>query len=235
MITIGCDPEMFLRDRGTKKFVSAFGSFPGTKDTPFALDKGAVQVDGMALEFNIHPASTPEEFDSNIETVLTQITEMVHKVSPDLEMVFEPVMDIDTTYFILQPYDSKVLGCEPDFDENGAEKTPPDGMQDISFRTAAGHVHIGWTKDRDPHEAKHFESCRLIAKEFKIVEGYVPVSANEKRRVKYYGAPGSFRPKSYGVELRSPSNIWVPRSRARQDMFRITHAKMTELAGKYEM
>ncbi len=32
------------------------------KEKPFPVTNGAVQVDGMALEYNIDPASTVEEF-----------------------------------------------------------------------------------------------------------------------------------------------------------------------------
>ncbi len=58
--TYGCDPEVFLMVGD--KYVSAHGLFPGTKAEPFKVEKGAVQVDGLALEFNIDPAKTPEEF-----------------------------------------------------------------------------------------------------------------------------------------------------------------------------
>ena len=50
--TIGADPEVFVADSLTNTFVSAHDLVPGTKLEPFAVNKGAVQVDGMALEFN---------------------------------------------------------------------------------------------------------------------------------------------------------------------------------------
>ncbi len=49
--TIGADPEIFLRRRG--KAFSAHGVIPGTKKEPHNVEKGAVQVDGMAVEFNV--------------------------------------------------------------------------------------------------------------------------------------------------------------------------------------
>jgi hypothetical protein len=61
---IGADPEFFLRDKATGKFVSAHGLIPGTKRQPMKVDKGAVQVDGMALEFNIDPVTN---LDSSVK------------------------------------------------------------------------------------------------------------------------------------------------------------------------
>lgn len=56
--TIGADPEVFVGREG--QFFSAHGLVPGNKRRPHKVDRGAVQVDGMALEFNIDPASSYE-------------------------------------------------------------------------------------------------------------------------------------------------------------------------------
>ncbi len=81
-IAIGCDPETFLKRHG--EYISAFGMFPGTKNEPYKVNKGAIQVDGFALEFNIDPAFSAEEFDYNIQTVLNQMDDMVKSVDPDI-------------------------------------------------------------------------------------------------------------------------------------------------------
>lgn len=228
-LKLGADPEIFLRDRITKDFVSAYGLFPGTKSDPYPLEKGAVQVDGMALEYNIHPAETAEEWNTNHETVLRQLDEMVTKVDPFIEMVFTPVFHIDPLYFALQPLEAKILGCDPDFGEDGKEKIPPEGMQDLPFRTAAGHIHIGITEGEDVKSEKHFNNCLSIAKAFRNVQGFVPVTTEERERARFYGAPPSFRPKHYGPELRSPSNLWVASKEGRMRMFNNVVSKMRDL------
>ncbi len=53
---IGADPEVFLKVG--KKNISSHGLINGDKKNPLKVDKGAVQIDGTALEFNIDPAST---------------------------------------------------------------------------------------------------------------------------------------------------------------------------------
>ena len=50
-ILVGCDPEIFVKQAGV--FKSAHGLVVGDKKDPQKVNKGAVQVDGMALEFNI--------------------------------------------------------------------------------------------------------------------------------------------------------------------------------------
>ena len=53
---VGADPEVFLKDRRTGRFVGATGVTNGTKEKPTHLKWGSsVQVDGMALEFNTNP------------------------------------------------------------------------------------------------------------------------------------------------------------------------------------
>jgi len=53
-ILVGCDPEYFVKKNGI--FQSAHGLIMGDKKNPQKVRNGAVQVDGMAVEFNIDPA-----------------------------------------------------------------------------------------------------------------------------------------------------------------------------------
>lgn len=218
-IRLGCDPEIFLRDKYLKEYVSAHDLFPGTKKDPFKLERGAVQVDGMALEYNIEPVDNLDDWLRNHKVVLAQLDEMVKKASEDLEMVFKPWAVFDSDYFSILPLSCKLLGCDPDYGRDGKEKTPTADLQYSPMRTAAGHVHIGWRDGGDPLEPAHFEKCLKTALLFEKAPGFQPKTNTEKLRIQYYGAPPSFRPKPYGVELRSPSNRWVATERGRVQMF----------------
>ncbi len=68
-ILIGCDPELFVFSENKKKIVSAHDLLPGTKEEPFAVPCGAIQVDGVAAEFNITPADESRRFIQNIAIV----------------------------------------------------------------------------------------------------------------------------------------------------------------------
>lgn len=231
-LLIGTDPEAFLSLDG--KFVSAYGVIPGTKAEPYPVEKGAVQVDGLALEFNIDPARTADEFDSNIQTVLDQMTEMVKKVNSRYEIKFVPVAKFDMNYFKSLPEESKILGCDPDFNAAGTRNQVFDYLTNTPIRTAAGHMHVGFTKDADVTDPVYFEDCRFLASQFNMLPpnvlhlGTLP-TPEDYERWGYYGAYGAFRPKHYGVELRSFGNWWVPNSDTRKKMFNMVVTRFREI------
>ena len=53
---------------------------------------------------------------------------------------------------------------------------------------------------------------------------------NGAKRRKFYGGAGSYRPKSYGVECRSPSNFWVFQKAYRRWVFRQTEHVVSQVA-----
>ena len=230
----GTDPECFIMNAKTGQFVSAAGIIPGTKHLPFKVDRGAVQVDGLAAEFNIDPVNNEDDFDRNIQTVLNQLITMVKDVDANLELVFTPTAHFDSDYFSSLDNETKILGCDPDFNIKGEINGVSGDLSDTPIRTAAGHVHIGW---RSPvpvtGDSDHFEDCRMVSEKFhtKKLKWFEPETPAEKVRLHYYGHSGAFRPKTYGVELRSPSNRWVKESSSRREMFRTMDTFMHEIVG----
>ncbi len=203
-ILIGCDPEVFVKQENI--FKSAFGLIKGTKANPFRVKRGAVQVDGMALEFNIDPAKSEDEFCINVQDVFAQMKKMV----PQYDVVVSPVADFDPAYMKQQPKEALELGCDPDFNAwmFGVVNEKPDG--DRSFRTAAGHVHIGWTKNQDIGEYNHLELVQRVIRQmdFYLGLGSLFYDDDVKRR-EMYGKAGCYRPKEYGCEYRTLSNMWL--------------------------
>jgi len=231
-IKIGCDPEVFLYDLKAKKYVSAAGYFPGTKQEPYKVDKGAIQVDGTALEFNIDPAETELEFAKNIKVVFSQMESMVKEVNPDWVIKAEPVAHFTNDLWETIPQDAKILGCDPDYDFKGnINPSPGDKLLNTPIRTGSGHIHIGWSEGEDAHSSGHFEDCRFMADKFYSNGVFGVKTTSEQERLKYYGMNGSFRPKSYGVELRSPSNVWLRTSQGHTEMFRKTKSHFERFAG----
>lgn len=203
-ITVGADPESFLKRAG--EFVSAHGLIPGTKAMPHKVENGAVQVDGMAVEFNIDPASSSEQFILHINTVMDQLRGMLE----GYELTSEPVAHFDKAYMRAQPEEALELGCEADYDayNEGAPNPRPNG--DNPFRTAGGHVHVGWATDVPVDDPEHVEASIMLCRELDYYLGVPSLfwDRDDMRR-EMYGNPGAFRPKSYGVEYRSLSNAWI--------------------------
>ncbi len=209
----GADPEVFATKRG--RFVSAHGLIPGDKANPHPVNKGAVQVDGMALEFNIDPATNEDMFVENLQCVMEVLAGMV----PDHKISFEPVAEFSRAEMKRQPAEALILGCEADFNAYTAIENPaPNG--NVDFRSAAGHVHIGWTEGVDPHDPAHFKACTWFAKELDCWLGCPSLYFDTAlKRRELYGKLGAFRPKSYGMEYRTLSNAWLQS----EDLMRWVH------------
>lgn len=215
-IKIGADPEFFVKDLDTGKLVSAYGLVAGTKETPLPVDSGAVQVDGMALEININPAEDFEHFNGNLSRVLNQLQIML---PANLSFEFSPVAEFGRQYIDSQPEVARRLGCDPDWNAYTAAQNPPPNA-DMPFRTASGHIHIGWTENEDPNHPDHLEACCMLAKQLDVILGISSMywDTNVKRRL-LYGKAGAFRPKPYGMEYRVLSNEWLKNLWTRQFVF----------------
>ncbi len=223
-IKIGADPELFAKDM-TGSIVSVHDLLPGTKHDPYPVPMGAVQVDGTAAEFNIEPATTFEQFDTSIVSVVNSMQEML----PGLTLVSEPVAHFDPVYFNGLPPQAVELGCNPDFNAYTMRENPiPDASR--MFRTGSGHIHIGWTEGADPFEYNHYMSCVQLVKHLDWYLGYNSLQWDpDNTRRDLYGKPGAFRPKPYGVEYRVLSNKWVLDQRLRRAVWDLTHEAIENL------
>jgi hypothetical protein len=205
--TFGADPELFVFNPEGKA-VTAEGLIPGTKADPFKVDGGAVQVDGMAAEFNIDPSSTFREFNGNIEKVMKALTKML---PPGYELRALPSVVFDESEFDAAPDKAKELGCSPDYNAWTRQvNPPPKDDANPRLRTASGHLHLGWTKDANIGDAQHVMNCCDLVKQLDWYLGGWSLAIdtdNERRRL--YGKAGALRFKNYGVEYRVLSNFWI--------------------------
>ena len=203
MFTIGADPELFVSRGGS--FVSAQGLVPGTKEEPFIVPNGAVQVDGMALEFNVNPAHTYEDFQNNLDVVLSVLLEMV----PGYEVLPLPAITLDPDYKKTLPPESLIRGCSPDLNAYTEEpNTGPDEACDI--HAAGGHIHVGNIFSDELSDAERYKmSLRLTRLMDKHVGVYSVLWDSDSLRRQVYGKAGSLRLKPYGMEYRTLSNGWL--------------------------
>jgi hypothetical protein len=200
-VTIGADPEVFLLKEGS--MVTPTGLIEGTKLEPFPVEKGAIQQDGTAAEFNIDPTSTPEEFVDNLSVVMRQLEEL-SGCELDPEVVrhwgFAALNDMSDT--------EKVMGCEPDFNA-WSGKVNPKPSAETPFRTAGGHVHVGFISGgaNDPGYRSYIEPLVRILDEQIGVPSLLWDGNSERREL--YGKAGAYRPKVFGLEYRVLSNAWI--------------------------
>lgn len=214
--TIGADPELFICNG--KQPVSAWGMVPGSKEKPHPVDGGAVQVDGMALEYNIDPCSTEEDFVQKISSVQKQLREMVS----GYEIWEFPTANFEPSHFEEQPFEAKEMGCEPDYNAyTGTQQAKPSA--DSYTRTAGGHIHIGGFPTDDIYSPLHMARCIKLVKYMDLYVGLISLLwDDDDERRKMYGQWGSFRPKPYGVEYRSLSNKWIFDEKVVESVFNLT-------------
>lgn len=201
--TIGADPEIFMAQKG--QFVSAHNVIPGDKQNPYKVKGGAVQVDGMALEFNIDPSSSFEEFANNLNQVQNILKDMIG----DAEFLNDSSVFFDEKFLESIPFQNRVLGCEMDYDGwSLSDITPPN--QNTLMRTVGGHVHLGGFYSDNEYDWKHFQSGARMARILDETLGvYSILWDKDDFRRKMYGKAGCFRPKKYGMEYRTLSNQWL--------------------------
>lgn len=210
-VLVGADPEIFIARKG--EFMSGHGVIPGTKRKPFKVNKGAVQVDGMALEFNIDPAASADDMVTNIHSVMNELRAMVPE---EFDLLPVPVAFFSPEVMKVQPREALELGCEPDFNAYTMTVNPkPDGSDNM--RTAAGHVHVGFVPEgikADARDPMHFEDCATLIRQLDFYLGLPSVLYDEDvLRKEKYGKAGAFRPKPYGAEYRVLSNFWLKEER----------------------
>lgn len=222
-ILLGADPEVFVKQGG--KFISAYQMIEGDKKNPQVVRNGAVQVDGMALEFNIDPAATEEDFLFNVSDVLGQLKAMV----PEFEVVSTPVAHFGKEYIAAQPFEARELGCDPDFNAwTHEENVPPD--EELPFRTGAGHIHIGWTDGADPQDKEHVGMAERLVRQLDFFLALPSLFFDDDtQRREMYGKAGAYRPKPYGCEYRTLSNKWITNKRLMSHVYKNTHLAIQSL------
>lgn len=207
--TVGADPELFLR-RG-QKYISAQGNVPGTKTHPWEIPgmKGfKLQADNVACEFNIPPASNPNEFSANISKALAYIRKSMAQRKLVVDIRASQIFDEDQ----LQSEGAREFGCDPDWNAWSLEENPKPDCN-TKLRTAAGHVHIGFA---NPTDDLRIRIARLFDAMVTVPSLFV-TEPNPRRTM--YGRAGAFRPKPYGVECRSIEAFWITKATYRKKVW----------------
>jgi hypothetical protein len=232
-ILIGCDPELFIYNtRGNP--VSAHDLLPGSKWDPHIVEKGAVQVDGVAAEFNINPAASEEEFVGNIHTVLDQMIRMIRKDNDSLILKATPTIKFTRRQWESIPEDAKHMGCEPDYNAYSlTANTKPE--TDKFMRTGSGHVHISWGQTKESVRKSWLEHCATLVHhlDYHLYANSL-LWDKDKERQELYGQPGAFRPKPYGLEYRVLSNKWVENDTTVKYVYQTTKLCTEKWLGGYK-
>ena len=197
--SIGCDPEVFVGNNIPR---SVIGKVGGTKEYPMPLPIGegfCVQEDNVAMEFNVPPSNSKEEFVSNIVKA-TDFLENVIAAANGWK--FDKRSAISFAMEELDDPRAFIFGCDPDYNAWTGRVNPRPVAEDKALRSAGGHVHIG---------CKHLRvNARRVVRACDLFLGVPSVLMDDgELRKQLYGKAGAFREKSFGVEYRTLSNFWI--------------------------
>lgn len=216
-ITIGSDPEVFVKYISTGKVFPCINVIGGTKKEPIPItEKGhAYLEDNVCAEFNIPPCKTVLELKNELNYTLDYIEHLVSKKTKGLatiEIKSSNVFDDDE----LQHPQALEFGCEPDFNVYLREQNKAPSNE-TNIRAAGGHIHVGY---EDPK----LEITELF---IKMMDLYLAVPAlfidPDTDRRELYGKAGCFRFKGYGFEYRTLSNFWIKNDELIQWVFDTVH------------
>lgn len=214
---LGADPELFIATKtvdpseATGVFKSHFyklttvcGLLKADKHNPIPI-KGLsnpgfkVQEDNVALEYNIPPSATKEEFVDNIQIGMKGALGSLPE-SSKYTHITDSAMNFPEE--LLEHPLAKVFGCEPDYNAwtGKVNVMPKTAKATKNLRTCGGHVHVETDLDK-----------RRVIQAMDITLGVASVlrDINGGLRRKRYGNYGAYRPKPYGVEYRVLSNFWI--------------------------
>lgn len=225
-VTVGCDPEFFIRpykveEREVKTSSTArsvrlplmvstdvvpiCGIIGGTKREPIPIEKMdagfTVQEDGVACEFNIPPQTDAREFSAAVQSALTRLGGILKKKN---YLVAANKRSVNLLPEWTEKWPNLLqIGCDPDFsayETSGYRKLDMSKIKDI--RGAGGHIHIGY-----PHElCEPPIMARLL--DCVLAIPYLDEDSQGERRA-FWGQPGLYRTKDYGIEYRTLSNFWI--------------------------
>lgn len=206
-IALGTDLELFLYDNETSKIVPCVGILEGTKDNPYRPDgvpEGfAIQEDNVMVEYNIPPSLTSGEFRSNVKKGRTMVLKELHRLYGDRYTLSSGRHYHKFKTKDLASKQAQTIGCDPDYDAYTGGQVRVNPPSPGLLRSCGGHIHLG-----GDFQCPDFVAA-LFAELF--VGLVVGMSVDEKNdpRAKWYGQPGIYRPKPYGIEYRTPNNSWA--------------------------
>lgn len=174
-------------------------------EDPPALRFGdyAVQEDNVMLEFNIPAYTRRDYFTSAIGKILNVIETNI--LGPKKLFSKVEVMNTFKAEDIAEFPQALQVGCLADMDaysEGTRERQPFNITHFGNHRFCGGHIHVQYNKGRVPAH---------VFVQYMDLFAYLPFLKHDRQKMRrmFYGQPGIYRDKPYGIEYRTPSNFWL--------------------------
>ena len=211
-VTIGADPEVVLLDKNGMA-ISAIPIIKAAKECPDVGAHGTLYShDNVMAEFAITPCTSKGAFLFKTSNAMQSILECCEDIK-------EVVSGSGCIYrkSELEHPDAMRFGCEPDFNAHTKRVNIP-VKPNSPFRASGGHIHIG-AADQEAEFLKTFSGKIAMVKVLDVMltpvldllemKAYAGAKEQMLNRRSLYGRAGAHRPKTYGVEYRTPSSFWT--------------------------
>lgn len=183
-IVLGTDPEYFVVDANDRIMPSKLYLMGPTE-----IAKGvAVHSDNIMWELTMEPSTSPEDMWEKLSSAWANIELLTGGRVINTSAIEAPKDFLDEW--------GMEFGCSPYLNIYGGEACT-DSVKASNMRFAGGHIHISTSNDP-------VEMVEALDKEM-----FTIISRDNSMRRLYYGVPGSYRVKPYGLEYRPPSNHWT--------------------------
>jgi len=226
-ITIGSDPEFFITDEhGTVVMPDDLTTGTKLKPQKVFVTPGrfyiGLQRDGMSLEWTLPPGKLMTNMLSrrNAAALWFIQNEFLRKYNEKNGTSLRLTSRVGNLFshevLAKVPIDHRRIGCSPDFYARDGQPIDRASLVDAdnvplsSMRYVGGHMHIGWTKNVSINDPSHLDACRLLTKGLGYLLSCVDHDRREAQlRSLAWSSALSYRPTSYGVEIRAPTTYWL--------------------------
>lgn len=209
-VQFGADPELCAVDDDDIA-IPAWLITDGRKDSHEKLRDLLdidIHADGVALEFNFK-AVRYDQLHTHVANVFDRVRKKVLAGKGGASnLIITPQMGFSKEY-LMHPL-ALNSGCDPDFcayDEEIKPRIVTLDLMALPVRYFGGHLHVGYNVEMLPPWAL----TRIMDAVWYL--GWLKKD-DQKGRRGVYGKAGIYRPKSYGVEYRTPSPFWVRNANA---------------------
>jgi len=179
----------------------------------------------VALEYNIPPSPTKELFMQNISSAMDFLGSILQD-KMGLHFVKESAISFPEAE--LTDPQSRVFGCDPDYNAWTGKANRPPKATDRNLRSCGGHVHIGVADTEYSHlnPQEIIKACDLFLGIPSVIMD------NGLLRKQLYGKAGAYRAKKYGVEYRTLSNYWIFERKYMEWVYENTKRALDAVANK---
>lgn len=138
-VTLGGDPELFLKSKETGEYVPSFFVMEGDKynPTPISSEGHNIQCDNVMVEYGIPPCKTAEEFVKHNLYVQSYINEKIAEPN-NLKMIIFPSARFEEQNLLDER--AKKFGCDPDYNAWDNSKPNTVGNTNTTWRCSGKNV-----------------------------------------------------------------------------------------------